>query len=140
MNDTSASMDMFKTRERASRPIRVPLQDPATGRDTKEWIEIRSSLSDEFLEARDEAMQKAAEIGSIKDLQARRNSVKLNGVRMKAALVAGWSFAKDCTEGNVVAFLLEAPQIQDLIVRVADDNAAFFTQPSPASSNGPKKK
>ena len=134
------SMDKFKTRERAQKPVRAQLIDPGTGKPTEDWIDVRSSLSDNFLTARDEAMQKAAEIGSIKELEARKAQVKLNGLRMKAALVAGWSFDEECTEENIIKFLQDAPQIQDQIVAIADDNAAFFTQPSTPSSNGPKKK
>jgi len=135
-----SNMDKYKTRDRASKPIRVNLIDPGTGRPADDWIEVRSSLSDEFLTARDNAMQLAAEIGSIKDLEARKAQVKFNGLRMKAALVAGWSFEEECNEKNIIAFLQEAPQIQDLVISIADDNAAFFMLPSTPSSNGPKKK
>lgn len=135
-----SSMEKFKTRAKASVPIRTFLFDPATMKKTDDWLDIRSSLSDEFMEARDRSRQAGPEIGAITDDAARKERVKLEKLKMNASLVAGWSFEEPLTEENIINFLREAPQIQNLIVEVADDATSFFGKDSKSSSSGQRKK
>lgn len=135
-----SSADRFKTRERASHPTRVFLYDPATNEKTEDYLDIRSSLSDEFLEARDRAMQEAPQVQAIMDPAARQKAVKDNQLKLRASLIAGWSFKEEFNEANVLDFIREAPQVQEMVIRVADDASRFFGTPSAPSSDGRKKK
>lgn len=131
--NTDNRMSTFMTRSKVQTPLRQFLVDPATGELTSEYLEIRSSLSDEFMEARDRAMQAVGEIEE-KDPAKRKAAVSEIKLHMAAALVAGWSFSEPCTEENVVEFLREAPQVRNLVNSAADDQQRFFNRPSAASS------
>lgn len=120
------SMDRYKTRDRANVPKRVFLYDPSTKAKTEDWLDIRSSLSDEFREARDEAMQRATEIAQIAHDDERKIAMDDSLRSMYASLISAWSFDKPCTEENKKKFLLDAPQIRNLVMSVADDSEAFF--------------
>lgn len=134
-----SSMDKYKVRAQAQTPRKVYLRDPSTGKETEDFLEVLSSLSDEFLEARDEAMQEAGQIAT-KDVAERKKLVKDIQLRMRASIVSGWSFPEPCTKENVVEFLRESPTVQQLITAAADNHAAFFSKPSDVSASGPKKK
>lgn len=133
------TIDRYKTRERAQKPSRVMLIDPATGKETEDWLEIRSSLSDEFLDARDSTMQEVQSLTE-PNPDKRKAAVKELQLKMKAALVAAWSFDEPFNERNVIEFLREAPQLQQMVLTVADDSARFFAKPSDASKSGQPKK
>lgn len=133
------SIEKYKIRDKAQKPTRVQLFDPATDTQTEDWIEVRSSLSDEFMEARDQAMQEAQSV-SEQNPEKRKELIREIQLRMKASLVAGWSFDVPFTQEEVVAFLREAPQIQQMVMSVADDSARFFSKPSAGSETGRKKK
>lgn len=126
---TPSTMDKYKTRSKVSNPVRQHLLDPTTQELTTDYLEIRSSLSDEFMDARDRSMQEVSEIDE-QDPKKRKALVKEIQLRMSAALVAGWSFSEPCTEENVVEFLREAPQVRNLVNSVADDAQRFFNRPS----------
>jgi len=120
------SMDRYKTRDKANVPKRVFLYDPATKAKTEDWLDVRSSLSDDFREARDEAMQRASEIAQIANDGERKEALDDSLRAMYASLIAAWSFDKPCTEQNKKQFLLDAPQIRNMVMAVADDSEAFF--------------
>lgn len=132
--------DRYKTRSLAQKPIKVMLRDPATQEPTEDFIEVRSSLSDEFLLARDLMVQSIAAIRNEANEDRRKELVKHEQLKLKAALVAGWSFDEPCDEDHIIDFLREAPQIQQMVMNVADDSAAFFSRPSADSSTGLEKK
>lgn len=120
-------MDRYKTRDKANVPQRIKLLDPATGKETDDYIDVLSSLSDRFRAARDKAMREAAMVANIPHDGQREQAATDARLEMYAALVAGWSFNDTpCTPPNVVEFLREAPQLQNLIVAVADDSERFF--------------
>lgn len=123
------SMERYKIRNQAQKPTRVFLYDPATNERTEDWMDIRSSMSDEFIEARDEVMQ---EVQNIMEPNTEKRKALVNELqlKMKAALVAGWSFEEELTEENIVEFIREAPQVQQMIMTVADDSKRFFGKPS----------
>ena len=52
-----------------------------------------------------------------------------NHIRICSALVAGWSFAEDCTRENVTQFLKDAPYVADLINMEADKVNNFMGKP-----------
>jgi hypothetical protein len=119
-------MERYKIRDKANVPKRVFLHDPATKERTEDWLEVYSSLSDSFREARDTAMQNAAEVAATPHEATRKQLMADNMNRMYAGLIAAWSFPKPCTPENKAAFLADAPQIQNMLVSVADNSEAFF--------------
>jgi hypothetical protein len=134
-----SNMERYKIRGQAQQPIRVNLYDPATGKQTEDWLDVRSSLSDAFSEARDDTMRAVQEIEE-PNKEKRAALVSELQLGLKVALVAGWSFDVPFTEQNVREFLREAPQIQQMIMNIADDSSAFFARPSGGSLAGRKKK
>ena len=134
-----SNIERYKVRPKAQIPSRVFLIDPVTGKQTEDWMDIRSSLSDEFMEARDATMQEVSTIVE-QNAEKRKEIVKELQLKMKVALVAGWSFDEAFNEKNVMDFLREAPQLQQMVMNVADDSARFFGGPSTDSSAGRKKK
>lgn len=132
-------MDKYKIRKQANVPSRVFLQDPATGAVTADYLDIRSSLSDEFTRAREEVMQRIQTLNE-PNPDKRKVAVAELQLDLKVALVAGWGFSEDFSEDAVREFLREAPQLQAMVTSVADDSARFFGTPSEPSSDGRKKK
>jgi hypothetical protein len=121
-------MGLFMTRDRAGKPRRVLLVDPATNKETSHWLDIRSSLSDEFQIMKERLIQEAPMVAALSE-PARTEMKRTNQLRLRSALVAGWSFSQPCTEDNIVNFLREAPQLQPMVIEVADDAASFFGKP-----------
>jgi len=109
-------MEEFFTRTKANEGVKLPLTTP-DGKETKHWLMIRGVDSDAFREAEAEAkrsiIQKRIEPG-----EAMRSVV--------ASLISDWSFDKPCSRDEVMAFLLEAPQIADAVDKVAGDRKLFF--------------
>ncbi len=119
-------MALYFTRDRANIAQRIYLYDPATREATKDYIDVLSSLSDEFRETRDEVMQAAATVAQEPDEKKRRELIQNEQRRMFSSLIAGWSFDKECTTENKMEFLKNAPQILNMVMSVADDSERFF--------------
>jgi hypothetical protein len=119
-------MERYKIRSKANTPTRLNLFDPRTREETSDWLEVVSGLSDRFRDARDDAMQKAAVIAGNPNEAERKLQSKESQLEMYAALIVGWSFNVPCTKENVIAFLREAPQVQNRIIDVADESERFF--------------
>jgi hypothetical protein len=134
-----SNLDRYRTRKQAQTPRKVYLMDPASGKMTEDWILVRSSLSDEFIAARDDSMQAVQEIVE-PNKEKRKEQVSDIQLGLKVALVAGWSFEEPFTDENVRNWLRDAPQVQMMVMSVADDFSAFFAEPSEPSSAGRKKK
>jgi hypothetical protein len=138
-NVASAAMSRYKTRDRASVPVRVQLPDPATGEETGDWIEVISSLSDAFRNANDDNRRRIAEFAATNPKpEARAEFARESVLRLLAPLVTAWSFDTPCTQDAVVELLRDAPQLQDLVSGVADDAKRFFSNPPASSLTGSK--
>lgn len=133
-------INRYKTREKANEGIKVKLIDPSTGRVGEDWVEVVSSLSDAFREARDKALQNAGETAGLGDEAKRKDAIAEVKAKMHAALVKSWSFDEPCTPEAVREFLREAPQVADAVVSVADDHSRFFGNGLSGSKSGPKGK
>ena len=133
------SMKKYMVRDKAQQPIRVNLLDPATGQETEDWLDVRSSLSDEFTIAREDIQQRVGTL-SEPNKDKRLAIVKELQLELKMSLVAGWSFDEPFTQENLRHFLEESPQVQNMIMMVADDAASFFGERSVNSGAGQKKK
>jgi len=136
-------MDLFKTRDKANEGIKVDLVAP-DGSKTDHWIVVRSQLSDHFREAYKSALQEAARISSLNapgtetaGQKQVADVIRERLVDCQAALVASWSFEEECTPANVRQFLIDAPQIADMVDRTAAANARFFAPASTTSAPTP---
>lgn len=119
-------MERYRIRDKANVPKRIFLYDPVTRDRTEDWLDVRSSLSDDFRAARDEAMQNATELASIADAVERKEKMNDSMNVMFASLIAGWSFDQPCTTENKAAFLRDAPQVKNMLQATADNSEAFF--------------
>lgn len=129
-------MEMFHTRKGANEGITVPLYTPK-GDKTAHWIQIRGVDSDEFRLAEADSKRDVMRIAQIEDHRQRLAEVELSKLRLIAVLVIAWSFAKECTPENVLAFLQEAPQIADAIDTAASRRSLFFAARSSSSQSTP---
>lgn len=121
-----SDMDRYRTRAKANATKRVPLYDPATGKATEDWLEIRSSMSDAFKQAKNRALQEASEFAIEQSGENKDEALAMVQARMHASLVADWSFDLPCTEENVAEFLFDSPHVTALVVGIADRGSLFF--------------
>lgn len=132
-------MERYMVRDKVQTPTRLHLTDPVTNEKTGDYLDVRSSLSTEFMEARDSIMQ---EVGMLQepDENARRETVRNLQLKLTSSLVAGWSFPEPATTENVVKFLYNAPQIRAQLNAIADDTQRFFNPPSTDSFGSLKQR
>lgn len=128
----------YMIRSQANTPTRVQLRDPATQEETGDWIDVRSSLSDKFIETRNLLMGSVGELSP--DKETRKAEAADRQLRLKASLVSGWSFSEKPSEEEVIEFLREAPQVGEMLISVADEGDRFFSKPSVDSTDGQKLK
>ena len=131
-------MTDFHTKKKAEAGIKLPLTKPC-GEQTKEWIKIRSTLSESFRDANQNCHANAIIISSIKDDEERKAALDKAKLELLASLVCGWSFKQKATVENVIAFLDEAPQIAEEINKSSANLKLFFT-PKPKNSTPSQKK
>lgn len=131
------SMERYHTKGRAEIPQRVYLMDPATWEVTEDYLDVISSLSDAFSEARDKALLAMSEGIYGLGAEERKKLSQECQLDMQAVLVVGWSFDKEFTHDNVREFLLNSRLALNAVLRVADDRKAFFSNPSTDSTSGP---
>lgn len=122
-------MKEFFTRKVANEGVKLPLYYP-DGTVSDHWIMARGVDSDHFRQAEAMAKRQAIELSQIDDERERLAAMNELELDCIASLVAGWSFEEECTQGNVVNFLREAPQISDMINRFAAKRSEFFKKKS----------
>lgn len=121
-----SAMNRYRTRSKANATKRVNLYDPATGKATDDWLDVRSSMSDAFKRAKNRALQEAADQPRDGSAEEREEATLHVTARMHAALVADWSFEEECTPENVAEFLIDSPHVAALVVGIADRGELFF--------------
>ncbi|MHA3884566.1 hypothetical protein [Stutzerimonas degradans] len=106
----------FYTRTRASEGVRIEFVDPSGNR---EWIRVRSVVSDEFRAAAEAAVIQAARSG---DEPAKQKARKLRA-ELAASLIAGWSLPADIDQTQL---LVSAPRLRRQIERIAENHSLHF--------------
>ena len=129
-------MEQFFTREAGNQGRKVPLVWP-DGSNSDHWIMIHSVDSDAFRESDSRLRRGLVDLIDM-DPEEREKALHDNKVEAVASLVSGWSFDLDFTPENLKKFLIEAPQIADMVDRVAANRAFFLTKSSENSSSTQK--
>lgn len=112
----------FYVRTRASRGVRVELVDPAGKR---EWVRVRSVLSDEFQAAVTESWnQLFADVVAAGDCaQEQKRLRRLRHARQTASLIAEWSLPPAI---DPVGLMVQNPRLRRQIERIAQSNQIQF--------------
>ena len=120
-------MQEFFTRERANNGIRVPLHFP-DGSLSEHWLQIGGVDSDAFRAAELKAKRYAIDIAQIESEGEKAAAIRKTELECVASLILGWSFEEPLTIENVVKFLTEAPQIADMVNRLAAKRSEFYSK------------
>ena len=144
-------MKRFHTRAAANEGVKVPLAGP-DGEPTEFFIHLIGLDSDAFRKKRLEVNRESLLRASMAGAKTPDDALALGDafhaqqkLKLLACLITGWNFTTEdgtnpqplpCTEENIIAFLREAPQIADMIDRLAADRAFFTTAHSKASTSG----
>lgn len=114
----------FYVKSRASQGVRVDLVDPGGN---KEWMRVRSVISEEFKQASKAVLLRAAQEGkSIHgDPQRLKRQIRLRRAELAASLVADWSLPMK-EEKDVAELLISNPRLRRAIERIAEDSSLHF--------------
>lgn len=142
------TLEDFFIRDQNNSGIQIPLFRP-TGEKSEHWLRIRGVFSDEFQKARRQLLSVTqAEVAKDMPADQREEFLQEKRLELTAVLIMDWSFEKECTRENVVAFLREAPQIMQQVDKVSSEQALFTTGSlmnskagltSKSSSSSPRK-
>ncbi|WP_152028177.1 hypothetical protein [Stutzerimonas stutzeri] len=110
----------FYTRTRASAGIRIELKDPAGH---KEWVRVRSVISEEHRKAREELVRQAIADGRAvaEDPSQRKALARRRRAVLAASLIAEWSIPV-----GPVDLLIKNPRLRRQIELIAENHALHF--------------
>lgn len=110
----------FYTKTRASRGVHVEFVDPSGNR---EWVRVRSVISDEFKRAREAMVIQAVGDGRViaDDPSQRKHLSRKRRASLAAALVVDWSI-----DADPAVLLATAPRLRRQIERIAENHALHF--------------
>lgn len=132
-----SQMNQFFTRESSNEGKRVYLSQP-DGTPTEHWLHIIGADSDTFRSSQYNYNQKLRDLVGKSPEEIRVMSLDL--IRgLQACLVTDWSFETECTRENVDAFFKEAPQIAEMVDRLANNRKFFLMQSTSGSTDSQKQ-
>src|SRR5512137_1212915 len=105
--------------------VRFPIRT-ATGEETDAWLLLRNFDSSAFEKAALDDARRKKDIEQIKDEEEKRDAIRDAGRRLTASMVAGWSFAKPCTQDAVVELLRRAKYLADDIDQIVFTRQRFY--------------
>jgi len=105
------------------------------GKETKEWIEIRSSKCKAFKRAI-YAQQKQLE--NLKGANTSFDDLEEKTIELLSILIVGWSFEDECNEENKKLLLSQNPALADTINDLATEDELFIKGESKNSNGSPK--
>ena len=118
-------------KKRVSEGVKLKLYGP-DGKETDEWLMVRSMWSDVYRKAKSEAAKIIA--ADVENADVDEEALKCNSY-----LVSDWSFKEACTPENVLTFLRGAPHIASRIDQAAARHGEYWGKPEASSSNGLSK-
>lgn len=131
-------MQEFFTKRAAEEGLKIPLFKP-DGSPSEHWLLILGIDSDTFKKAEFESKQQLVTISKL-DGEERFTAMRMLERKCVASLIIGWSFDQPCTPENVLAFLIEAPQIESMVNKLAAQRSLFFKKGSLPSKSGQNSK
>lgn len=110
----------FYTKTRASRGVRIELTDPEGNR---EWVLVRSVISDEFKQAGRSMVAQAVSDGieAADAPEGRKHLSRTRRATLAASLIADWSITADPVE-----LLIKNPRLRRQIELIAENHALHF--------------
>lgn len=108
---------------RASSGVRVDLVDPAGNR---EWVRVRSVLSEQFQRASRVAIRQAAIEGKaiMGDPRELKRQIRQRRAELVSALIAEWSLPLHGQD--MINLLIQNPKLRRSIERIAADHSLHF--------------
>jgi hypothetical protein len=129
------SMTEFYTSQSAEDGVVLPLYKP-DGSKSDHTIKIRGVDSEVFRIAEALAKRRAVDVGRLTDENDRAAAALNARIELAASLVIDWTFDEKCNHANVVKFFQNAPQIVDMVDRIAGDRSLFFALKGSGSVDG----
>ena len=127
-----SEMEEFFTKDKANQGIELPLYTP-DGKKTDHLLTILGVDSDAHYQAELREKRKIMALTpTVKSLpESEREAVISKAQRdseleIFASLILDWTFEEECNHENKIKFLTNAPQIADMIDKVASDRKLFF--------------
>lgn len=119
----------FYTRKPSNKGAQMPLEDPATGKPSGEWLHVLGLGSDSFAAALAEKRRKALDVAQMpkEEQAAAEEDAELE---LYASLVTGWSFKEPFTAEGIKELFAEAPEIKLAVDKFASAKANFLQRPS----------
>jgi hypothetical protein len=127
-------MEEFFTKDKANAGVEMPLYEP-TGKKSDHSFRILGVDSDEYFKA-ETAMKRALPAIEAESKLLKTEEEKVAFVsekqaewrnRILSAVIAEWTFDKECNEANKLEFLTNAPQIAKAIDSFISDRRVFFS-------------
>ena len=110
----------FFTRSACNDGAKVNLKDPATGKDSGEWVLIRGIDSDAFRAKEAELKKRLLTLENPEDHQDEMEA------ELIASLIIDWSLEDECSEENKLLLCTEAPLVVNEINIQAANRALFL--------------
>lgn len=130
-------MEQFFTADTAEAGIDLPLYLPS-GEKTEYWIKIRGVDSEKFRIAEAQGKRSAVMIASIDNDDLRTKALLNARIKLAATLVISWNLKEECNLENVEKLFTKAPQLLDMVDRLASQRSLFFSRKQTSSANGSK--
>jgi hypothetical protein len=125
----------FFTLEAAEAGIDLPLYLPS-GEKTDFVIKIRGVDSEKFRIAEAQGKRRLIDVAKGDNEDERTRRLFDERVLLASALVISWNLPEPCTSKNIVELFKNAPQLLDMVDRIAGQRSLFFSKKQASSSDG----
>jgi len=129
------TMEQFFTAQAAEEGVEIPLYLP-TGEKSEFFIRIRGIDSEKFRIAEAHSKRAAVTIAAIDNDDQRTKTLLAARVKLAASLVISWNLPDECSQANVEKLFTNAPQILEMVDRIASQRSLFFSRKQSASTDG----
>jgi hypothetical protein len=131
-------MEQFYTAAAAEEGVELPLYLP-NGEKTEYFLRVRGIDSDKFRIADAQSKRGAVVIAAIDDDEKRTKALLDMRIKLAATLVIDWNLSEPCTLANVEKLFRNAPQLLEMVDRVASQRSLFFSRKQTNSASGLKQ-